>query len=820
MPQSPDLHSNNDSLNQEQLRRLSESIMRTVIDSALDAVIVIDEKGFIIEWNQQATNTFGWDRFWAIGRRLSDTFIPERYREGHERGMQHFLRTGDGPVLNKRLELTAINKEGKEFPVELSIIPNKMDGVYFFSSFVRDLTEIKKTERTLNLVNELAVSLLGKNSIEEIAWEITKNTIGLLGLEDCVIYILDEDKQELYQTAAYGAKNPEGYTIENPIVIPVGSGVVGQAALHKQTVLLNDTSEFPEYIVDGDYKNSELAVPIIHDGKVIGVIDSEHKEKNFYHKNHLDAFTTIASLCSGALNSAINIKKREEAEQSLRESEERWHNLILNMPEAVQITKNGKVLYINPAGVKLFEAKSKQDLIGLTADKLLTRFSHGNLREIRKQIEKIGTAEPMEFEISTLEGNRKFIEATSTIMYYKGERVVQSVLRDITEKKASDARLTRLTSRLQTLLDNLNTGVLMQEADNRIVHANKQFSDIFDNQFSPEMITGQTCDVLVKQAKELFINPDEFERQTAKILKNAQPSMNEELKLVNGKILRRDFIPITHNGLNIGSVWQYSDITDIKMAEENLRRALESERSYNDLNRNFVSMVSHEFRTPLTSIHSTSELLLQFSDRFNEEERKKRVKRIYDSTRRMNQLIEDVLTMGKLDSENSKIDLKEVNFTDLLNDLLKVMNASELVGRVVNIEQGYEQDCIVTLDINLTELILRNLIENAAKYSESDKPINISYFKKDRQFHFICQDFGIGIPEKEQAHIFESFKRAGNTAEIKGTGLGLAIVKKAVDRLNGELAFISEEGKGTTFTLKLPLIDHFDEKSRIIKQKK
>lgn len=780
--------------------------MRTVIDSALDAVIVIDEKGIIIEWNQQATQTFGWERSWAIGRRLSDTFLPQRYREAHERGMQHFLQTGDGPVLNKRLELTAVNKDGKEFPVELSIIPNKMDGVYFFSSFVRDLTEIKKTERTLNAVNELAVTLLGKNSIEEIAWEITKNTMGLLDLEDCVIYILDEEKQELYQTAAFGAKNPEGYTIKNPLVIPVGKGVVGQSALHKQTILLNNTLEYPEYIVDGGINQSELAVPIIHDGKVIGVIDSEHHEKNFYKKNHIDAFTTIASVCSGKLNSAINIRKREEVERSLRESEERWQNLIVHLPEAVQITKDGKILYINPAGVKLYDAKTKEELIGTNVFGLSTKLPPETFEQRQAELFKNGFVEPMEFELRTLTGNKKYIEANSTTIQFNGEQVIQSVLRDITDKKNSELRLNRLTSRLQTLLDNLNTGVLMQEADNRIVHVNKQFCDIFDNRFSPEMITGQTCDVLVRQAKEVFVNPDEFEQQTSKILKSAQLSVNEELKLVNGKILRRDFIPITHNGLNIGSVWQYSDVTEMKLAEENLRRALASERSYNDLNRNFVSMVSHEFRTPLTSIHSTSELLLQFSDRFNEEERKKRVQRIYDSTRRMNQLIEDVLTMGKLDSENSKIDLKEVNFTDLLNDLLKVMNASELVGRVVNIEQGHEQDCIVTLDINLTELILRNLIENSAKYSASDKPINISYFKKDGQFHFICQDFGIGIPEKEQAHIFESFKRAGNTAEIKGTGLGLAIVKKAVNRLNGKISFESKERLGTTFSLEIPLV--------------
>ena len=790
--------------NRGHMHRHSEATMRAVIDSALDAVIIIDDNGRITEWNHQAATMFGWERDWALGRKLSDTIIPEQYREMHERGLQHFLATGEGPVLNKRVEVKAIDKEGREFPVELTIIPHKIEGKFFFSSFVRDLTEQKKSEQTLNAINDLAISLLGKNNLEEIGWEITKNTIGLLGLEDLVIYILDEEKGKLHQIAAYGPKNPTVKEVNNQISINIGEGIVGKAAAMKQTMLISDTSRYEEYIPNYEVRLSELAVPIIYEGEVIGVIDSEHSEKKFYKKLHLDAFSTIASLCSSTIKSAINVKKREEIETHLRESEERWQNLVENMPEALQISKNGKVIYINPAGMKLYEADSLDEIVGVDVTNFAKDVSPELFHKRMESIMSTGKADPIEFEAQTLKGTEKFLEVNSTSIYYNGEMVIQSVLRDITEKKKAEQELNQLSSRLQTLIDNLNTGVLMEEADRTVVHANKQFCDLFGNVFTPENLHGQYCPDLLQGAKVVFKDPDAFIESTNKIVEENQPSLNEELELIDGRTLNRDFIPIEFEGTHLGIVWQYRDITEVKKAEKDLRRALDTERSYSELNRNFVSMVSHEFRTPLTSIHSTSELLLQFGDRFSPEDQKVRIERIYNSTIRMNKLIEDVLTMGKLDSENSTLEEREFIFDNALHDVINVLKANTLEERDIQIKSASKQTKL-NVDQNLMELILRNLIENAAKYSDASKPIQIRYGVINNHFEFSCRDYGIGIPEKDQRQIFESFKRASNTGNIKGTGLGLSIVNKAVKRLGGLITLQSEVGKGTTITIQFPV---------------
>lgn len=782
----------------------SESILRSIIDSALDAVIVIDERGIITEWNHQAEQTFGWNREWAIGKRLSETIIPQEYRAHHERGMKHFLKTGEGPVLNKRIEITAIDAKERVFPVELTIIPNKVDGVYFFSSFVRDLTEAKKSERTLKAINDLAISLLGKNNLDEIAWEITQNTIAVLGLDDCVIYVVNEKDGRLHQIAAYGPKNPKGHEISNQITLEIGEGIVGKAAQQKQAILVNDTSKDANYKVDDATRLSELAVPIIYEDQVIGVIDSEHPEKDFYQKEHLDVFTTIANLTSSKIKSAINAKEREEAEKSLKESEERWQNLVENMPEAIQISIDGKVIYMNPAGLRLYEADSIEQVQGVNLRELSNTLNSTVFNERLELIRRYGFVDPIEFEITTFKGTTKYIEANSNAINYNGELAIQSVLRDITEKKKAERDLLQLSSRLSALLDNLNTGVLMEQADRKVVHANSKFCELFGNIFSPDDLMGQDCGELLIQAQSFFKDPEYFRTSTNSLVSENNRSVNEELELANGKILERDFIPIIYDGVQYGTVWQYRDITSRKESEQELVRALEAERSYNELNKNFVSMVSHEFRTPLTSIQSTAELLLTFSDRFTADDIKKRVERIHQSSVRMDQLIEDVLTIGKLEANNSFVNNEEFKLSTVLNDTIELLRMGELSGRNVQIE-GLTNEPTMLCDVRLVELIFRNILENAGKYSSTDTPIEINVKFSENNVHLECKDHGIGIPEEEQKHIFESFKRATNTEGIKGTGLGLAIVKKSVDRLNGSVALSSEMGVGTTISLTLPI---------------
>ena len=134
----------------EKRLRESEERLRRIFENALDAVVTMDENGRITEWNPQAEKTFGWQRDEALGRSVAETIIPQQYREDHTHGVQHFLTTGAGPLLNRRLdEFTALHRDGHEFPIELSISPVKCGDTYLFSAFIRDITERRQTRERL-----------------------------------------------------------------------------------------------------------------------------------------------------------------------------------------------------------------------------------------------------------------------------------------------------------------------------------------------------------------------------------------------------------------------------------------------------------------------------------------------------------------------------------------------------------------------------------------------------------------------------------------------------------------------------------------------
>ena len=371
---------------------------------------------------------------------------------------------------------------------------------------------------------------------------------------------------------------------------------------------------------------------------------------------------------------------------------------------------------------------------------------------------------------------------------------------DITEIKEKNNEILSANTRLNTLISSLNSGVLLEDQDRRILVTNQVFCDIFEIPFSPEQLIGIDGTNSTEEVMNLFKEPEKFVSDINRLIKQGKPVVAEEIEFMDERIFERDFIPIYYQDVHLGNLWEYRDVTDKKKHEQKMIQALEAERGYNELNKNFVSMVSHEFRTPLTSIHSTSELLLGFMDRFTPEEQKERVQRIHNSSLKMEQLINDVLMIGKLDSSNSALQLSEFNFKEALVEVITTLNSTILKNRELDIRyKGIETT--IKSDRNLVELVLRNLLENAGKYSDPDTPIAIDYSVTNNKISFTCTDKGIGIPEEDQKIIFESFKRASNTGQIVGTGLGLPIVKKSIQRLGGEVTLTSKVGEGTSITV-------------------
>jgi signal transduction histidine kinase len=244
--------------------------------------------------------------------------------------------------------------------------------------------------------------------------------------------------------------------------------------------------------------------------------------------------------------------------------------------------------------------------------------------------------------------------------------------------------------------------------------------------------------------------------------------------------------------------------SELQKAQTELQRALEQERELGELKSRFVTMVSHEFRTPLGIIMSAVELLQHYSDRLPEEEKKLQLHEIQASTKHMGGLMEQVLLLGR--AEAGKLTCKPQPL-DLISFAERIIDETHsITTRKCPITLQTEGDLTgARVDEALLRHILGNLVSNAVKYSPAGAEVLIQLRREGPNAALIITERGIGIPEKDRERLFEAFHRCSNVGEIQGTGLGLVIVKRCVDLHSGSLDLQSEVGKGTTFTVRLPV---------------
>jgi PAS domain S-box-containing protein len=234
-----------------------------------------------------------------------------------------------------------------------------------------------------------------------------------------------------------------------------------------------------------------------------------------------------------------------------------------------------------------------------------------------------------------------------------------------------------------------------------------------------------------------------------------------------------------------------------------LKKALEKEHELGELKSRFVSMASHEFRTPLTAIVSSTDLIKKYNDLGVLDKQEKHFDRIKGSVSNLITILDDFLSLEKIESDNVLINSMEINFREYIQDiLLEVKPWSKDKQQVVHEHNGASEICI---DPNLTRNILLNLLSNALKYSPDESTVELISQNQGGKLVLKVKDKGMGIPKEDQKNMFTRFYRASNANEISGTGLGLTIVKRYLELMGGDISFISEVGKGTTFKITIPL---------------
>jgi signal transduction histidine kinase len=269
--------------------------------------------------------------------------------------------------------------------------------------------------------------------------------------------------------------------------------------------------------------------------------------------------------------------------------------------------------------------------------------------------------------------------------------------------------------------------------------------------------------------------------------------------LSRGRVVERDAAgrALRMTGVNV-------DIDDRKRAEAELLSAMQREKELSEMKSKFVSTASHEFRTPLATMLSSAELLEHYSDSLGPGERRNLLHTIQNSAKRMSEMIDDVLTLGRAESGVLRLNLGPTNLRELCGRVVSEFRIAQGKHHVITLDDRFDR-LEALMDERLLRHILNNLLSNAVKYSPQGSEVTLSLERREEKAAIEIQDRGIGIPAEDQPRMFESFQRASNVENRPGTGLGLAIVKKAVELHGGEISLMSAAGSGTRFTVLLPL---------------
>lgn len=241
---------------------------------------------------------------------------------------------------------------------------------------------------------------------------------------------------------------------------------------------------------------------------------------------------------------------------------------------------------------------------------------------------------------------------------------------------------------------------------------------------------------------------------------------------------------------------------ELRASESKLRISLDKEKELGELKSRFVSMASHEFRTPLSSVLSSANLIGRYEEKDQQSKRMKHVNRIESSVRNLTMILNDFLSLEKLESGKVRFHPVKLEVQDFIQHIIDEVNLTAKGDqKIVHFHKG---DDFISTDEHLLKNILINLLSNGIKYSPEGKNVELHTNIENGKIQVQVKDYGIGIPESEQQHMFTRFFRANNVETIQGTGLGLTIVKRYLDLMDGKIWFESKEGEGTTFFVEIP----------------
>jgi PAS domain S-box-containing protein len=500
---------------------------------------------------------------------------------------------------------------------------------------------------------------------------------------------------------------------------------------------------------------------------------------------------------------------------ALRASEARMAAILeVALDAIITIDHDGRILDFNPAAEKIF-GYARHEALGQEMAELTVPLA---LRERHRQ----GLARAVATGRNTIVGHRIDItamrkggeefpaELAITRISSDGPPIFTGHVRDISERVRNEAEIRRLNlqeseARLKTILEHAPEAIMSMDAETgKFVEVNENAVRLF----------GRSREELLSIGPESLSPPTQPDGQSSaakargkvgEALAGGAPVFDwMHLNAAGEEILcevRLARFPAAGRNLAIGTI---TDITERKRAEKELLAALEKEKELVRLKSGFVSMVSHEFRTPLAVIVSCAEILRDYQAELRPEKKRRHLDAICEASLNLSKLIDEVLLLGKVEAGKLAFTPAELDLPDLCRQLADNVTAAAQRKRPIHFAALPLSSSAVG-DAGLLRHIFVNLLSNTVKYSAPDSPVEFSFRRERRNAVFVIRDHGIGIPPGDLPQVFEAFHRGDNVGQLPGTGLGLAIVKRCVERHRGQIVIESKTGEGTTVTVQVPM---------------
>lgn len=496
---------------------------------------------------------------------------------------------------------------------------------------------------------------------------------------------------------------------------------------------------------------------------------------------------------------SIDITKRKLTENALRESEERYHSLFDNTTIGFyRTTPDGKILMANPTIIRLLGYNSFEQLANRNLN--IEGFEPNYSREDFKQrLEVEGEIKGFESAWTRTDGSTVFIRESAKVVLDKHQNIsyYEGTIEDITEQKLTENQLIEAGNHWQTTFDTVKDGICLLNNQQQIVRCNKAMTELFPN--CNKSMLGKPC----WEGVHGILDP----LHDCPIIKMKQSLKRESIEIkVDERWFDITIDPIfDNNNKYIGAVHIARNITERKLAEESLIQLNEKLKALNVTKDRLFTIIAHDLKSPFNSILGLSELLINNLHSYNIEKSVEFVSQINNSAKNTLSLIDNLLAWAN--SQMGQITYQPENIL-LLPVVQEVIELLSPTAKIKNIAILYFESELLEAyaDKNLLQVVIRNLISNAIKFSKLGGRINVYSVSENEQIIITISDNGIGISDKNLANLFHSsgtFTTNG-TAHEKGSGLGLFLCKEFVEKQGGKIWVESEVGIGSEFKFTLP----------------